>query len=119
MFLGDFNSDVNNQGHFLETSEEKDSQIEKCYLERHSVYEKAEDPLPENISQHACPRLERKRRHSGEKVQDDGSPGENFVDELQDEAVSKAKKRKNSKGRQLALVSLKECLVKGASLGLN
>ncbi|XP_059576789.1 BCL-6 corepressor isoform X2 [Alligator mississippiensis] len=93
----DFNSDVNNQGHFLETSEEKDSQIEKCYLERHSVYEKAEDPLPENISQHACPRLERKRRHSGEKVQDDGSPGENFVDELQDEAVSKAKKRKNSK----------------------
>uniref|UniRef100_A0A8C0ANU5 BCL6 corepressor n=1 Tax=Buteo japonicus TaxID=224669 RepID=A0A8C0ANU5_9AVES len=86
-----------NQGHFLETPEEKDLSNEKCYLERHSIYEKAEDQPTEDIGQHPCPRLDRKRKHSGERVQNDGSQNENFVDELQDELISKAKKKKNSK----------------------
>ncbi|XP_071607111.1 BCL-6 corepressor isoform X4 [Heliangelus exortis] len=93
-----FTSTENNQGHFLETPEEKDLSNEKCYLERHSIYEKAEDQPTEDIGQHPCPRLDRKRKHSGERVQNDGSQNENFVDELQDELVSKAKKKKNSKG---------------------
>ncbi|XP_062482049.1 BCL-6 corepressor isoform X5 [Pezoporus occidentalis] len=93
-----FTSTENNQGHFLESPEEKDLSNEKCYLERHSVYEKAEDQSTEDISQHPCPRLDRKRKHSGERVQNDGSQNDSFVDELQDELTSKAKKKKNSKG---------------------
>ncbi|XP_069729469.1 BCL-6 corepressor isoform X4 [Phaenicophaeus curvirostris] len=93
-----FTSTENNQGHFLETPEEKELSNEKCYLERHSIYEKAEDQPTEDIGQHPCPRLDRKRKHSGERVQNDGSQNENFVDELQDELISKAKKKKNSKG---------------------
>ncbi|XP_068772646.1 BCL-6 corepressor isoform X2 [Struthio camelus] len=89
-----FASTENNQGHFLETPEEKDLSNEKCYLERHSIYEKAEDQPTEDIGQHPCPRLDRKRKHSGERVQNDGSQHENFVDELQDEVISKAKKKK-------------------------
>ncbi|XP_035167102.1 BCL-6 corepressor-like isoform X1 [Oxyura jamaicensis] len=92
-----FASAENNQGHFLETPEEKDLSNEKCYLERHSVYEKAEDQPTEDIGQHPCPRLDRKRKHSGERVQNDGSQNESFVDELQDELISKAKKKKSSK----------------------
>ncbi|XP_040521072.1 BCL-6 corepressor isoform X2 [Gallus gallus] len=87
----------NNQGHFLEALEEKDLSNEKCYLERHSIYDKAEDQPTEEIGQHPCPRLDRKRKHSGERVQNDGSQSEGFVDELQDECVSKAKKKKSSK----------------------
>ncbi|XP_068772685.1 BCL-6 corepressor isoform X4 [Struthio camelus] len=93
-----FASTENNQGHFLETPEEKDLSNEKCYLERHSIYEKAEDQPTEDIGQHPCPRLDRKRKHSGERVQNDGSQHENFVDELQDEVISKAKKKKICKG---------------------
>ncbi|XP_064329342.1 BCL-6 corepressor isoform X4 [Phalacrocorax carbo] len=100
-----FTSTENNQGHFLETSDEKDLSNEKCYLERHSIYEKAEDQPPEDIGQHPCPRLDRKRKHSGERVQNDGSQNENFVDELQDELISKAKKKKNSKGLPVFPVS--------------
>uniref|UniRef100_A0A8B9S6E2 BCL6 corepressor n=1 Tax=Apteryx owenii TaxID=8824 RepID=A0A8B9S6E2_APTOW len=92
-----FASTENNQGHFLETPEEKDLSNEKCYLERHSIYEKAEDQPTEDIGQHPCPRLDRKRKHSGERVQNDGSQHENFMDELQDEVISKAKKKKISK----------------------
>ncbi|XP_009317185.1 PREDICTED: BCL-6 corepressor [Pygoscelis adeliae] len=92
-----FTSTENNQGHFLETPEGKDLSNEKCYLERHSIYEKAEDQPTEDIGQHPCPRLDRKRKHSGERVQNDGSQNENFVDELQDELISKAKKKKSSK----------------------
>lgn len=99
LFLGNFTSTENNQGHFLETPEEKDLSNEKCYLERHSIYEKVEDQSTEDISQHPCPRLDRKRKHSGERVQNDGSQNESFVDELQDELTSKAKKKKNSKGK--------------------
>ncbi|KAM6098072.1 BCL-6 corepressor isoform 4-T6 [Theristicus caerulescens] len=100
-----FTSAENNQGHFLETPEEKDLSNEKCYLERHSIYEKAEDQPAEDIGQHPCPRLDRKRKHSGERVQNDGSQNENFVDELQDELISKAKKKKNSKGLPVFPVS--------------
>ncbi|KAM3677776.1 BCL-6 corepressor isoform 2-T3 [Ammospiza maritima maritima] len=100
-----FSSTENNRGHFLETPEEKDLSNEKCYLERHSVYEKAEDQPTEDFGQHSCPRLDRKRKHSGERVQNDGSQNESFVDELQDEVVSKAKKKKNSKGLPVFPVS--------------
>lgn len=98
-FLGNFANAENNQGHFLEALEEKDLSNEKCYLERHSIYDKAEDQPAEEIGQHPCPRLDRKRKHSGERVQNDGSQSEGFVDELQDECVSKAKKKKSSKGK--------------------
>ncbi|XP_017939746.1 BCL-6 corepressor isoform X3 [Manacus vitellinus] len=100
-----FTSTENTRGHFLETPEEKDLSSEKCYLERHSVYEKAEDQPTEDIGQHSCPRLDRKRKHSGERVQNDGSQNESFVDEQQDEVISKAKKKKNSKGLPVFPVS--------------
>ncbi|XP_037985050.1 BCL-6 corepressor isoform X4 [Motacilla alba alba] len=100
-----FTSTENNRGHFLDTPEEKDLSNEKCYLERHSVYEKAEDQPTEDFGQHSCPRLDRKRKHSGERVQNDGSQNESFVDELQDEVISKAKKKKNSKGLPVFPVS--------------
>ncbi|XP_030814014.1 BCL-6 corepressor isoform X4 [Camarhynchus parvulus] len=100
-----FTSTENNRGHFLETPEEKDLSNEKCYLERHSVYEKAEDQPAEDFGQHSCPRLDRKRKHSGERVQNDGSQNEGFVDELQDEVISKAKKKKSSKGLPVFPVS--------------
>ncbi|XP_064007989.1 BCL-6 corepressor isoform X4 [Pogoniulus pusillus] len=100
-----FPSTENNQGHLPETPEEKDLSDKKCYLERHSIYEKAEDHPTEDIGQYPCPRLDRKRKHSGERVQNDGSQNENFVDELQDELVSKAKKKKNSKGLPVFPVS--------------
>uniref|UniRef100_A0A8D2NMH5 BCL6 corepressor n=1 Tax=Zonotrichia albicollis TaxID=44394 RepID=A0A8D2NMH5_ZONAL len=100
-----FSSTENNRGHFLETPEEKDLSNEKCYLERHSVYEKAEDQPTEDFGQPSCPRLDRKRKHSGERVQNDGSQNESFVDELQDEVISKAKKKKNSKGLPVFPVS--------------
>ncbi|XP_050835158.1 BCL-6 corepressor isoform X4 [Serinus canaria] len=100
-----FTSTENNRGHFLETPEEKDLSNEKCYLERHSVYEKAEDQPTEDFGQHSCPRLDRKRKHSGERVQNDGSQNESFVEELQDEVISKAKKKKNSKGLPVFPVS--------------
>ncbi|XP_032651666.1 BCL-6 corepressor isoform X5 [Chelonoidis abingdonii] len=101
----DFNSAENSQDHFLETSEERDPPAEKYYLERHALYENVGDQSTEDISQHPCPRLDRKRKHSGERVQNEGSQNENFVDELQDEAVSKAKKRRSSKGLPLFMVS--------------
>uniref|UniRef100_A0A8C8S898 BCL6 corepressor n=1 Tax=Pelusios castaneus TaxID=367368 RepID=A0A8C8S898_9SAUR len=100
-----FNPAENHQENFLETSEEKVLPTEKCYLERHSLYEKIGDQLTEEISQHPGPRLGRKRKPSGERVQNGVSQNENFVDELQDEAVSKAKKRRSSKGLSLFMVS--------------
>ncbi|XP_065597656.1 BCL-6 corepressor isoform X5 [Cyrtonyx montezumae] len=100
-----FASAENNQGHFLEALEEKDLSNEKCYLERHSIYDKAEDQPTEETGQHPCPRLDRKRKHSGERVQNDGSQSEDLVDELQDEFISKAKKKKSSKGLPVFPVS--------------
>ncbi|XP_043394023.1 BCL-6 corepressor isoform X11 [Chelonia mydas] len=101
----DFNSAENNQDRFLETSEERDPPTEKYYLERHSLYENIGDQSTDDIGQHPCPRLDRKRKPSGEKVQNGASQNENYVDELQDEAVSKAKKRRSSKGLPLFMVS--------------
>uniref|UniRef100_A0A8C3S5L5 BCL6 corepressor n=1 Tax=Chelydra serpentina TaxID=8475 RepID=A0A8C3S5L5_CHESE len=101
----DFNSAENNQDHFLETSEERNPPAERYYLERQSLYENIGDQSTEEISQHPCPRLDRKRKHSGERVQNEGSQNENFVDELQNEAVSKAKKRRSSKGLPLFMVA--------------
>ncbi|XP_073214584.1 BCL-6 corepressor isoform X8 [Lepidochelys kempii] len=101
----DFNSAENSQDHFLETSEERDPPTEKYYLERHSLYENIGDQSTDYIGQHPCPRLDRKRKPSGEKVQNGASQNENYVDELQDEAVSKAKKRRSSKGLPLFMVS--------------
>uniref|UniRef100_K7G932 BCL6 corepressor n=1 Tax=Pelodiscus sinensis TaxID=13735 RepID=K7G932_PELSI len=94
----DFNSAQNNRDHFPETSEERDTPTEKYYLERHALYEKIRDQPTDDIGQHPYPRLDRKRKHSGEREQNEGIPNENFVDELQDEAVSKTKKRRSSKG---------------------
>ncbi|XP_074825052.1 BCL-6 corepressor isoform X6 [Natator depressus] len=101
----DFNSAENNQDRFLETSEERDPPTEKYYLERHSLYENIGDQSTDDIGQHPCPRLDRKRKPSGEKIQNGASQNENYVDELQDEAVSKAKKRRSSKGLPLFMVS--------------
>ncbi|XP_077673462.1 BCL-6 corepressor isoform X6 [Eretmochelys imbricata] len=101
----DFNSAENSQDRFLETSEERDPPTEKYYLERHSLYENIGDQSTDYIGQHPCPRLDRKRKPSGEKVQNGASQNENYVDELQDEAVSKAKKRRSSKGLPLFMVS--------------
>ncbi|XP_074850997.1 BCL-6 corepressor isoform X2 [Carettochelys insculpta] len=93
----DFNSAEKNQDHFPETSEERDHPTDKYYLERHALYEKIRDQSTEDIGQHPYPRLDRKRKHSDEGIQNGGIQNENFVDELQDEAVSKIKKRRNSK----------------------
>nr|XP_006134014.1 BCL-6 corepressor isoform X7 [Pelodiscus sinensis] len=101
----DFNSAQNNRDHFPETSEERDTPTEKYYLERHALYEKIRDQPTDDIGQHPYPRLDRKRKHSGEREQNEGIPNENFVDELQDEAVSKTKKRRSSKGLPLFMVS--------------
>ncbi|XP_039198101.1 BCL-6 corepressor isoform X3 [Crotalus tigris] len=67
-------------------------------LERFTVYEKTNDQSLEDISQVPCPYLDRKRKHSGENMQNDGTPKENFVEELEEEFASKAKKKKTSKG---------------------
>ncbi|XP_074851034.1 BCL-6 corepressor isoform X6 [Carettochelys insculpta] len=101
----DFNSAEKNQDHFPETSEERDHPTDKYYLERHALYEKIRDQSTEDIGQHPYPRLDRKRKHSDEGIQNGGIQNENFVDELQDEAVSKIKKRRNSKGLPLFMVS--------------
>ncbi|XP_039198100.1 BCL-6 corepressor isoform X2 [Crotalus tigris] len=66
-------------------------------LERFTVYEKTNDQSLEDISQVPCPYLDRKRKHSGENMQNDGTPKENFVEELEEEFASKAKKKKTSK----------------------
>ncbi|XP_039198103.1 BCL-6 corepressor isoform X5 [Crotalus tigris] len=74
-------------------------------LERFTVYEKTNDQSLEDISQVPCPYLDRKRKHSGENMQNDGTPKENFVEELEEEFASKAKKKKTSKGIPLFPVS--------------
>ncbi|XP_048348986.1 BCL-6 corepressor isoform X4 [Sphaerodactylus townsendi] len=93
----DFHNAERIQNHTFETSEEKDPSTNIC-LERLSVYEKTADQSIEEVNQVLCPHLDRKRKHSGEKMQNDGSLKENFIEELEDEFASKAKKRKNSKG---------------------
>ncbi|XP_015273971.1 PREDICTED: BCL-6 corepressor [Gekko japonicus] len=92
----DFHNAENTQNHTFETPEEKGPSANIC-LERLSVYEKTPDQSIEEVKQVLCPHLDRKRKHSGEKMQNDGSLKENFIEELEDEFASKAKKRKNSK----------------------
>ncbi|XP_026529848.1 BCL-6 corepressor isoform X1 [Notechis scutatus] len=79
-----------------EIPEDKSSPADIC-LERYTVYEKTNDQSFEDTSQVPCPYLDRKRKHSGENMQNDETPKENFVEELEEEFVSKAKKKKASK----------------------
>ncbi|XP_066477046.1 BCL-6 corepressor isoform X4 [Tiliqua scincoides] len=85
------------QDHKFEIPEEKGPPADDC-LERLTEYDKTSDQAKEDANQALCPHLDRKRKRSGEKMQNDGSLKENFVEELEDEFASKAKKRKNSKG---------------------
>ncbi|KAM6447010.1 BCL-6 corepressor [Liasis olivaceus] len=91
-----FHNTENIHDHSSEIPEDKGSPADIC-LERFTVYEKTNDQSLEDISQVPCPHLDRKRKHSGENMQNDGSLKENFVEELEEEFASKAKKKKNSK----------------------
>ncbi|XP_053242899.1 BCL-6 corepressor isoform X5 [Podarcis raffonei] len=93
----DFHNTESTQDHGFEVPEEKGPPADSC-VERLTVYEKASDQSAEDVNQALCPHQDRKRKHSGEKMQNDGSLKENFVEEQEDEFASKAKKRKNSKG---------------------
>ncbi|KAJ7320647.1 hypothetical protein JRQ81_020158 [Phrynocephalus forsythii] len=66
-------------------------------LERLAAYERAGNQPAEEANQAVCPHLDRKRKYSGEKTQNDGNLKENFVEELEEEIASKTKKRKSSK----------------------
>ncbi|CAI5772414.1 BCL-6 corepressor isoform X1 [Podarcis lilfordi] len=92
----DFHNTESTQDHGFEVPEEKGPPADSC-VERLTVYEKASDQSAEDVNQVLCPHQDRKRKHSGEKMQNDGSLKENFVEEQEDEFASKAKKRKNSK----------------------
>lgn len=94
---GDFHNAESTQNHTFETPEEKGPSANIC-LERISVYEKTPEQTIEEVNPVLCPHLDRKRKHSGEKTQNDGSLKENFIEELDAEFATKAKKRKNSKG---------------------
>lgn len=102
---GDFHNTERTQDHGFEVPEEKGPPADSC-VERLTVYEKASDQSAEDVKQALCPHQDRKRKHSGEKMQNDGSLKENFVEEQEDEFASKAKKRKNSKGNPAKLVTL-------------
>nr|XP_034970399.1 BCL-6 corepressor isoform X4 [Zootoca vivipara] len=94
----DFHNTESTQDHGFEAPEEKVPPADSC-LERLAVFEKASEQSAEDASQALCSHQDRKRKHSGgEKMQNDGSLKENFVEEQEDEFASKAKKRKNSKG---------------------
>ncbi|XP_042316136.1 BCL-6 corepressor isoform X2 [Sceloporus undulatus] len=92
----DFNNTENTQEHRFEPQEDKLSPADSC-LERLTVHEKANDQPIEDVSQTPCLHLDRKRKHSGENMQHDGSLKENLVEELEDEFASKTKKQKTSK----------------------
>uniref|UniRef100_A0A2D4MA52 Uncharacterized protein n=2 Tax=Micrurus TaxID=8634 RepID=A0A2D4MA52_9SAUR len=87
-----------------EIPEDKSSPANIC-LERYTVYEKTNDQFLEDTSQVLCPYLDRKRKHSGENMLNDETPKENFVEELEEEFASKAKKKKASKGIPMFPVS--------------
>ncbi|XP_044298507.1 BCL-6 corepressor isoform X2 [Varanus komodoensis] len=92
----DFHNTESTQDHNFATSENKGPPPD-CCLERLAIYEKTTDQSAEDINQALFPHLDRKRKHSGEKIQNDGSLKEKFVEELEEEFTSKPKKRKNSK----------------------
>ncbi|XP_053161375.1 BCL-6 corepressor isoform X4 [Hemicordylus capensis] len=93
----DFHNAESTQDQSFETPKEKGPPADNC-LERLAVYEKSSDQSTEDANQVLCPHLDRKRKYSGEKMQNDGSLKESFVEEQEDEFAAKAKKRKNSKG---------------------
>ncbi|XP_032075077.1 BCL-6 corepressor isoform X4 [Thamnophis elegans] len=86
-----------------EIPEDKSSPTDIC-LERFTVYEKTNVQSLEDISQVPCHHLDRKRKHSGENMQNNGTPKENFVEEPEEEFASKGKK-KTSKGISVLPVS--------------
>ncbi|XP_053161373.1 BCL-6 corepressor isoform X2 [Hemicordylus capensis] len=92
----DFHNAESTQDQSFETPKEKGPPADNC-LERLAVYEKSSDQSTEDANQVLCPHLDRKRKYSGEKMQNDGSLKESFVEEQEDEFAAKAKKRKNSK----------------------
>ncbi|XP_054829538.1 BCL-6 corepressor isoform X4 [Eublepharis macularius] len=96
----DFHNAESTQNHTFQTPEEKGPSANLC-LDRLSVYEKTADQSIEDVNQVLCPHLDRKRKHSGEKMQNDGSLKENFIEDLDDEFASKAKKKRHSKGISL------------------
>ncbi|XP_008105602.1 BCL-6 corepressor isoform X4 [Anolis carolinensis] len=93
----DFSNPESAQEHRFEAQEDKFSPADIC-SEGLAVHEKASDQLTEDVSQAPCPHLDRKRKHSGEQIQNDGSLKENLVEELEDEFAPKAKNQKISKG---------------------
>ncbi|XP_070606651.1 BCL-6 corepressor isoform X7 [Erythrolamprus reginae] len=98
-----------------EIPEDKSSPADIC-LERFTVYEKTNDQCLEDVSQVLCPHQDQKRKHSGENMQNDGTPKENFVEELEEEFAPKAKKKKTSKGIPLLPVSSH---MKNLSININ
>lgn len=110
LFKGYFHDTDNIHDQSSEIPEDKSS-ADIC-LERFTVYEKTNDQSLEDRSQVPCLHLDRKRKHSGENMQNDGTPKENFVEELEEEFASKAKKKKTSKGNQSLLVCFKAWFVK-------
>nr|XP_060626166.1 BCL-6 corepressor isoform X2 [Anolis sagrei ordinatus] len=91
----DFSNPESAQEHRLEAQEDTFSPADIC-PEGLAIHEKASDQLTEDVSQAPCPHLDRKRKHSGEQMQNDGSVKENAIEELEDEFAPKAKNQKIS-----------------------
>ncbi|XP_043850300.1 BCL-6 corepressor isoform X5 [Dromiciops gliroides] len=100
----DFNNTGNKLDHF-EVPEEKDLHIEKCFLERQPLSERTADLPTPDMPHSPGPRLDRKRKLSGESLQPDGSQPEAVVEELQEDPLLKAKRRRVSKGLPVFPVS--------------
>ncbi|KAM9037622.1 BCL-6 corepressor isoform 6-T13 [Sarcophilus harrisii] len=100
--------DFNNTGNKLdrfETLEEKDLHLEKCFLERQPLSERTADLPTSDMPHSPGPRLDRKRKLSGESLQPDGSQPEAMAEELQEDSLLKAKRRRASKGLPVFPVS--------------
>ncbi|XP_051840992.1 BCL-6 corepressor isoform X5 [Antechinus flavipes] len=100
--------DFNNTGNKLdrfETLEEKDLHLEKCFLERQPLSERTADLPTSDMPHSPGPRLDRKRKLSGESLQPDGSQPEAVAEELQEDSLLKAKRRRVSKGLPVFPVS--------------
>nr|XP_020822776.1 BCL-6 corepressor isoform X6 [Phascolarctos cinereus] len=100
----DFNNTGNKLDHF-EAPEEKDLHIEKCFLERQPLTERTADLPTPDMPHSPGPRLDRKRKLSGESLQPDGSQPEAVAEELQEDPLLKAKRRRASKGLPVFPVS--------------
>ncbi|XP_027731448.1 BCL-6 corepressor isoform X5 [Vombatus ursinus] len=100
----DFNNTGNKLDHF-EAPEEKDLHIEKCFLERQPLTERTADLPTLDMPHSPGPQLDRKRKLSGESLQPDGSQPEAVAEELQEDPLLKAKRRRASKGLPVFPVS--------------